>query len=68
MQKNARNYHTKRFTQSRKDAKGKIINDFFIFAYFLNSTILLIQLIKILKSGFCAKNLAIFTLWHGAFA
>ncbi len=36
---------TKKITQSRKDAKGKIIYDFLIFAYFLNSTIL-IQLIK----------------------
>ncbi len=42
---NVRKYNTKKFTQSRKDAKGKIINDFFIFAYFLNATIL-IQLIK----------------------
>jgi len=52
---NVRKYHTKKIMQSRKDAKGKIINDFFLFAYFLNATIL-IQLIKILKSEFCAKN------------
>ena len=42
---NVRKYHTKKITQSRKDAKGKIINDFFIFAYFLNATILM-KLIK----------------------
>jgi len=32
MQKNGSKLSHKKITQSRKDAKGKIINDFFIFA------------------------------------